>query len=1159
MPSAVCTYVATIEPLEGRQLLAAEAGFVGPLQAPSAAAAAATTEERAPRRAAAEAEPSSERPSVTATRPATGATDQPRNLFVAADVLIPNVGHGVDADTLKSSTVKLIRTRDNVQVPANANTSGGGDSIVLTPTGLLEANTQYKFVVTEGVKDTTGAAFRAFSSTFTTGDYVSNTLDPSIKFTRAQQDAATGQKFTGLAMGPDDRLYAGTLDGKIIRYDVAADGSLSAPFEIDTVTANNGGPRTITGIKFGPLSTASNLILWVSHGQFAAENATDWTGKLSRLSGASLESYRDAVVGLPRSVRDHLSNQFDFGSDGHIYISQGSNNSMGAPDRAWGMRPERLLTAAVLKVDLSRIRSGTVNVQTEDGGTYDPFAPNAPVTIYASGVRNAFDLVWHSNGSLYAPTNGAAAGGSTPGFAAAPADPADPTAAAAAPQRIDEGSNGPYTGPDVPGLENVRETQDDFLYRIEHGGYYGHPNPLRGEYVLNGGNPTAGTDANEVRSYPVGTEPDRNYRGAAWRFGKSYSPDGIIEYRSGAFGGALAGRLFVTRYSGGDDVAILEVDASGNIVRADTGIQGLTNFKDPLDLVEDRRNGNLYVVEHGAEKITLARPVSDGNGAPVMPTIETQPKSQRVPEGQPATFAVIAAGNGLRYQWLRNDVPIPGATGASYAINAVARADDGARFRVVVTNDAGAITSGEATLALTFSRPPVASIAEPSNGTPYAGGQTIAFAGLATDPDEGTLPPGAYTWEVTFHRPNQVRAIVAPFSGATGGQFQVPTDGETTTATDGFFRIRLTVRDATGQTAVATADLAPRLGSFSIASNLPDVPFTLDGAPVGLTSTIPGVIGVNRVVGAPDTHTVNGVVYEFVSWSDGGAATHAIAVPETAATYVATYQPRAGDPGPGPGPGPGDPPPGPGPDLTVSAVDAVPVGAVGRAGRATVRVANTGTLPFSGAANIELFLSGDATLDGGDAAVGSYAKRLKLKAAASKPVKMKLVYPSVPADGDYFLIARAVAADPGVETDPANGVGASGTPVPVRNPVVELSGILTGPPANGVVRGGRGAASLGLLNGGSIATAGPLGLTLFAVAAGADPAVAGNRVELVTLTKAVKINPDKAKRIKFAFIVPATLAPGNYSLAVAIDTGNAFAEPDEQNNVAVSPLPLVVV
>src|SRR5207237_8092350 len=139
----------------------------------------------------------------------------------------------------------------------------------------------------------------------------------------------------------------------------------------------------------------------------------------------------------------------------------------------------------------------------------------APLAIYASGIRNSYDLLWHSNGSLYVPTNGSAAGGNTPG-ASAPFYSG---------KRIDSGTKGPYAGPVVPGLTNV-STQDDFLFRVVQGGYYGHPDPARGEYVLNGGNPTSGADANQVNEYAIGTMPDRNYRGSVFDFGKNYSPDG---------------------------------------------------------------------------------------------------------------------------------------------------------------------------------------------------------------------------------------------------------------------------------------------------------------------------------------------------------------------------------------------------------------------------------------------------------------------------------------------------------------------------------------------------------------------------------------------------------------------------------------------------------
>ena len=122
-------------------------------------------------------------------------------------------------------------------------------------------------------------------------------------------------------------------------------------------------------------------------------------------------------------MKDHETNSIAFGPDGALYFTQGANNAMGAPDGAWGNRAEQLLSAAVLRLDPAKLPATLpakgVNVRTGDAGSYNPYAANAPLTIYASGIRNAYDLVWHSNGHLYVPTNGSAAGGNVP---AVPAD-----------------------------------------------------------------------------------------------------------------------------------------------------------------------------------------------------------------------------------------------------------------------------------------------------------------------------------------------------------------------------------------------------------------------------------------------------------------------------------------------------------------------------------------------------------------------------------------------------------------------------------------------------------------------------------------------------------------------------------------------------------------
>ena len=298
------------------------------------------------------------------------------------------------------------------------------------------------------------------------------------------------------------------------------------------------------------------------------------------------------MTGLPRSSKRHFSNSLEFGPDGGLYLSQGSNSATGAPDATWDYRSETLLTGSILRIDpnLDPPKTG-FNVQTEDfqstEGNYNPFAPDAPVTIYGKGIRNAYDLVWHSNGNLYAPNNGSAAGGNTPD---------DLTLI---------GSQ------ELLGVA----TQNDHLYLVEEDGYYGHPNPQQGHYILNGGNPTTAIDLAEVAEYPVGTKPDRNYQGFAFDFGRNRSPNGIIEYQGDAFEGALQNKLLVVEYSGGDDILALTPDASGNIIDSFRLASGFTN---PIDLVEHPNTGNIYVAELGEGNFGE---VGGGNGITLLSAI----------------------------------------------------------------------------------------------------------------------------------------------------------------------------------------------------------------------------------------------------------------------------------------------------------------------------------------------------------------------------------------------------------------------------------------------------------------------------------------------------------------------------------------------------------
>jgi hypothetical protein len=167
----------------------------------------------------------------------------------------------------------------------------------------------------------------------------------------------------------------------------------------------------------------------------------------------------------------------------------------------------------------------------------------------------------------------------------------------------------PYTAPAVPGITANPVAEDDFLYRVVQGGYYGHPNPTRCEWVLNGGNPTSGVDTAEVTAYPVGTLPDRNWRGAAHNFKEHKSPNGVIEWKSSTVFPQMQGDLLVVRFSGGKDIVRLTIDPTTmNVSAEQVGITGFTGFSEPLDLTANPATGHIYVTDHAAKTITLLRP-----------------------------------------------------------------------------------------------------------------------------------------------------------------------------------------------------------------------------------------------------------------------------------------------------------------------------------------------------------------------------------------------------------------------------------------------------------------------------------------------------------------------------------------------------------------------
>ena len=312
-----------------------------------------------------------------------------------------------------------------------------------------------------------------------------------------------------------------------------------------------------------------------------------------------------------------------------------------------------------------------------------------------------------------------------------------------------------------------------------------------------------------------------------------------------------------------------------------------TGASNPVDLqVSD--DGSLYYLQRGSTG-QLRRIQYPAGQTP--PAIGTHPQSQTIASGQPVTFTVSATGSTpLQYQWQRNNVNIAGANSDSYTIPSVSPADSGAVFRCIVTNAFGSATSNNATLTVTVpNTAPTATINAPPAGTLYNAGDTINYSGTGTDAQDGASPASAFTWQVDFHHDTHAHPFVPATTGVTGGSFVIPTTGET--AANVFYRISLTVSDSGGLTHTVFRDVTPRTSTVTLQTSPAGLQVTLDGQPKTDGYSELNVVGIQRTLGVITPQVIGGVTYNFVSWSDGGAATHNINVPASAATaaYTAVF------------------------------------------------------------------------------------------------------------------------------------------------------------------------------------------------------------------------------------------------------------------------------
>jgi len=219
-----------------------------------------------------------------------------------------------------------------------------------------------------------------------------------------------------------------------------------------------------------------------------------------------------------------------------------------------------------------------------------------------------------------------------------------------------------------------------------------------------------------------------------------------------------------------------------------TGISG------PVDLQVGPDGALYYLARFSGRVGRIAYTAS------LTPTISQQPTNQTADEGQPATFTVTATGDGtLSYRWQRQDagaadfVDIPDATASTYTLASPTADDNGAKFRVVVGNSFGSVTSDAATLTVNARVPTVVGRHVFYNNSAFDGNDPASTAAddaaVATD-KQALLPGQKATFANVTSYDKGINGIMLDVNGlpstttitAANFNFSTSPDGRTWTA-----------------------------------------------------------------------------------------------------------------------------------------------------------------------------------------------------------------------------------------------------------------------------------------------------------------------------------------------------------------------------------------
>jgi uncharacterized repeat protein (TIGR01451 family) len=360
----------------------------------------------------------------------------------------------------------------------------------------------------------------------------------------------------------------------------------------------------------------------------------------------------------------------------------------------------------------------------------------------------------------------------------------------------------------------------------------------------------------------------------------SSSIAGLAFYDGGAYPPSYQGALFFTDYN---RKLIFVMLRGGNGVPDPAAV---TTFASGLSggAVELVRGpgGDIFYVDYDGgrlQRITYGAPSASFTATPGFGPVPLAVQFD----------GTASSGLGLGYAWdLDGDGQFDDATGTRPTWTYTSPGSYATRLRV--TDAQGATSTAGPIVVSASNTPPVPVISAPSAAVRWRVGEVLAFAGGASDAQDGVLPAARLSWRLVMqHCPSDCHEhVIQDFPGVASGSFAAP-DHEYPS----HLELRLTATDSGGLSSVASVSLHPATVDLTFVTDPPGllVSFGPASGPTPFTRTV--IVGSGHSLAAPGTQAARGLVQTFHAWSDGGAASHQIVAPAAPDTYLARYRAHA--------------------------------------------------------------------------------------------------------------------------------------------------------------------------------------------------------------------------------------------------------------------------